>query len=469
MIKHLKNFFVSEINETQNTINKNIDPSIDESIFETHFNEGELVAIPPKLRSEGYYSFLSEMSLDLTYENEAKREFVANNIMVGIAASIPSAYFIMPFAASHTVIRLFSLQVLPSGCGKGVSDKQTKALFNEAIQLLGDNIKSPQSGLPLYARFFSGGLSTGEGIAYELRDGANNDDGEIQQGVEDKRLLVLEPEFFNVLVKCLGPNSILSSSIRKIFDGDSLEPMTKKDRIRCTNPDICILGQITPEELVAKLDSVSISNGFANRFPVFSGTPPIYQPIPKVTEKELIKKHAKKLNEIMFWCHESPKVLTMSDCYEKLWREKYSDLKQIGASGSIEQSLMTRVPHYATMFAMLFAALDMTTTVTANHLAASLAWIDYWHESVRYVFGTEAAAYKAEQKNLQALEVLNKIKELVALNNGQPITRTPLQQSFGKKYTSKQLSDVLKFLQELPKAPIAVTKHPHNKQLISLT
>ncbi|EPB6518397.1 DUF3987 domain-containing protein [Vibrio parahaemolyticus] len=465
MFNHIKKYFTPSDEVTQQSIDDIPEPIIDK----TNFKENELVAIPPKLRSEGYYGPLSKMSIDLTDGTEAKREFLANNIMIGIAAAIPASYITLPFAAGNTVIRLFSLQVLPTGCGKGVSGKQADALFNEAKRQLGDNIVSAQSGLPVYARVFSGGLSTGEGIAYELRDSITNDNGESQQGVDDKRLLVTEPEFYNVIVKCLAPTSILSSSIRKTFDGDSLEPMTKKDRVRCTNPDICILGQITPEELVAKLDSVSISNGFINRFPIFSGTPPVYQPIPKVTEAEILQKHAKKLNEIMHWCHESPKVLTMSDCYKELWYEKYSDLKQIGASGSIEQSLMTRAPHYATMFSMLFAVLDMTTVLTANHLKASLAWIDYWHESVRYVFGTEAAAYKAEQRNLQALEILNKIKELVAKNDGQPITRTPLQQAFGKKYTSKQLSDVLKFLQELPKAPIAVTKHQHNKQLISLT
>ncbi|HCG6382282.1 TPA: DUF3987 domain-containing protein [Vibrio parahaemolyticus] len=465
MFNPFKKLFTSTDEIVQQSIDEITAPVVETS----KVKESELVPIPPKLRQEGYYGCLSEMSKDLTENTEANRSFVANNIMMAIAAGTPSANVVMPFGAINTELRMFSLQVLPSGCGKGVSEKQTKAMFTEAIQLLNNNIVSPQSGLPLYARVFSGGLSTGEGIAYELRDSIVNENGDEEQGIEDKRLLVLEPEFINVLVKSNVPGSILSSTVRKIFDADSLEPMTKTNRVKCTNPDVCIIGQITPEELVKKLDSVSISNGLANRFPIFSGTQPIYQPIPKVIEKEKLQKHAKKLNEVMHWCHSSPKILTMSDCYEELWREKYCDLKQIGASGSIEKSLMTRAPHYASMYAMLFATLDMTTVVTANHLTASLAWIDYWHESVRYIFGTEAAAYKAEKTNLEAFEVLNKIKELVATNNGQPITRTPLQQALGKKYTSKQLSDVLKFLQELPKAPIVVTKHQHNKQLISLT
>lgn len=375
----------------------------------------------------------------------------------------------MPYAAINTEIRLFSIQALPTGCGKGISEKQAKALFDTAIELLENDGVSSHSGLPLYSRTFSGGLSTGEGVAHELRDGITNERGETTQGVEDKRLYVIEPEFFNILTKSNTPGSILSTTIRKLFDGDAIEPMTKTNRTSCKEPHAFLNGQVTPEELVARLDSVSISNGFANRFAIFSGTQPEPKPIPKVIDQELLQEHAKKINKIITWCHREPKTVTMSECYKELWNEKYVELKQLGSNGSIEQSLMARAPHYASMYAMLFAAIDMTTIVTAKHLTASLAWIDYWHESVRYVFGTEGAAYKAEQQNLQALEVLKKIKELIANNNGQPITRTPLQQSLGKKYTSKQLSDLLKFLQELPKAPIVVTKHQHNKQLISLT
>ncbi|MEZ8159104.1 DUF3987 domain-containing protein, partial [Vibrio splendidus] len=465
-IDKLKRFFFedSHRNTSKNEIEIN-----DKEINKPDLNTNEIVSVPPKLRSEGLRGVLGELAYDLADGTEASIEFIASYIKLRIASSIPRGYFTMPYGAFTTEIRINAIYTLYSGGGKGLAEKQSNALFKIANELLGNDQISEHSGLPLHSRVHTGGLSTGEGIAYELRDEAVTEKGEVQLGIEDKRLCVIESEFVNLLSMCHRSGSILSGTIRKLFDGDSIEPMTKTSRTCCKDPHVHIGAHITPDELLAKLDSVSISNGFANRFPIFSGIQPVYQPIPKVIDNNLLIEHGKKINSILAWCHKDRKAVTMSECYEQLWNDKYSDLKQIGARGSIEQSLMSRAPHYASMYAMLFAAMDKTTIVTSQHLISALAWIDYWHESVRYIFNTEAAAYKAEQQNLKAIEVLNTIKDLISDNNGQPITRTPLKQALGKKYTSKQLTEILKFLQELPKAPIEVTKHQHNKQVISLT
>lgn len=468
MFKFLKQFFIEEKNEkSENNIYENKEEI--KKAKESNVNGNDIVAVPPKLRAEGLSGVLGEIATDLSDGTEASVEFIASYLKLRIASSIPRGYYTMPFGAFKTEIRINAIYTLYSGGGKGLAEKQSNALFDVANELLDKNEISEHSGLPLLSRVYTGGLSTGEGVAYELRDDIVTEKGETQKGVDDKRLCVIESEFVNLLSVCNRSGSILSGTVRKLFDGDSIEPMTKTSRTSCKAPHVHIGAHITPEELLAKLDSVSISNGFANRFPIYSGIQPVYQPIPKVIEQELLVDHAKKINSILAWCHKDQKSVTMSECYKELWIEKYSDLKQIGAKGSIEQSLMSRAPHYASMYAMLFAAMDKTTEVTAQHLMSALAWVDYWHESVRYIFNTEAAAYKADQLNLQAVEVLNTIKELISNNDGNPITRTPLKQALGKKYKSEQLTEILKLLQELPKAPIVVTKHQHNKQVISLT
>ncbi|MBM5026465.1 hypothetical protein HYO12_15740 [Vibrio parahaemolyticus] len=467
MINYFKKFFTSE-KDNDIEINMPIKSSSESGTCKTS-NDNEVIAVPPKLQPEGLIGILKDTSALLSKGNEANETFIASNIMMRVAASIPRGHIKTPFMAEFTEIRIFALHILPSGCGKGISDMQSDALFKAAIDQAENGAISPESGLPLYSKVFSGGLSTGEGIAYELRDSVINEKGETEPGVDDKRLLVSEAEFSGVLSKGNAYGSILSPSIRKLFDGKSLEPMTKNNRVRCTDPHVCITGHITPEELLMKLNKDSISNGFANRFAFFSGIKPIHCPFPEIVDNSQLVELADSFNEIMLWCHASPKILTASECYNELWAKKYSELKEIGATDSVEVVLMQRAVQYATMYAMLFAVLEKATVLTAKHLTASLAWIDFWHQSVRYIFSTENAVFSADKKNIEALEVLKKIQELIANNNGQPIARTPLQQAFGKKYTSKQLSDVLKFLQELPKAPIVVTKHQHNKQLISLT
>ncbi|EPB6687166.1 DUF3987 domain-containing protein [Vibrio alginolyticus] len=470
MINILKPFFTKESSLDPETFHP-INPASDcltNYKSGAEFDEPEVLVIPPKLRPEGLKGLIGHIANDLSDGTEASAEFIAAYLKVRLSSCIPRGFAEMPFGAFVTQPRINCLLALPTGEGKGLAEKQANAVINTAQKLL-ENTVSEHSDLPFYSRVHAGGLSTGEGIAFELRDDSVNKKGEIEHGVKDKRLCVVESEFANLLIKCNTRDSILSGTIRKLFDGDPIEPMTKTDRTSCNEPHAHIVGYIPPKELVVRMDSVSISNGFANRFPIYSGIQQLHQPIPKVIDRTVLESHAKELNKIITWCHQEKRTLTMSDCYKNLWIEKYSDLKQIGAKDSIEQSLMTRAPHYATMYAMLFAMFDMSTTVTSDHLKSSLAWIDYWHDSVRYIFNPEADAFKAEKNNLQALEVLNTIRTLITENGGQPITRTPLQQALGKNYTSKQVTDLLKLLQELPRSPIVVTKYQHNKQVISLT
>ncbi|WP_394496288.1 hypothetical protein [Shewanella sp. ENK2] len=196
-------------------------------------------------------------------------------------------------------------------------------------------------------------MSTGEGIAFELRDESIDNKGNKDKGQKDKRLVIVEPEFANTLVKCNARNSILSGTIRKLFDGDQLEPLTKTDRTSCKEPHVGIVGHITPRELVLRLDDVSISNGFANRFPIFCGMAQELHPFPEVPCHEKMTELAKKLNDVLDWANEEERTLIVSNCYKELWINKYEYLKKLGAKDSIEQSLLTRAPHYTTMYAML--------------------------------------------------------------------------------------------------------------------
>ena len=72
-----------------------------------------------------------------------------------------------------------------------------------------------------------GGLSTGEGIAWAIRDPVEAE-GKLKgdPGVTDKRLLAIESEFDNVLSQLRRDNNTLSATIRNLFDGRDIEPLT---------------------------------------------------------------------------------------------------------------------------------------------------------------------------------------------------------------------------------------------------
>src|SRR5262249_51213837 len=123
------------------------------------------------------------------------------------------------------------------------------------------------------------GLSSGEGLIWAVRDPIEKlepirEKKEIRgyrtviedPGVEDKRLLVLEPEFASVLRVLERDGNTLSAVIRDAWDRGDLRTLTKNSPARASGAYISIIGHITLEELRRYLTATEAGNGFANRF-----------------------------------------------------------------------------------------------------------------------------------------------------------------------------------------------------------
>jgi len=116
----------------------------------------------------------------------------------------------------------------------------------------------------------AGGLSTGEGLIFRLRDAsATAADGESKSadpGVTDKRLLVLEDELGVALRRASGRENSLLQIVRLAWDGDTLQTMTRRHAMTATDPHVCIVAQGTPGELVALTSNADFAGGTLNRF-----------------------------------------------------------------------------------------------------------------------------------------------------------------------------------------------------------
>ncbi|MEZ8826151.1 DUF3987 domain-containing protein [Vibrio amylolyticus] len=426
------------------------------SNMRNNLNKEGVIKIRPRIEQAGFYGLLGHIAKKLSEGTEAHCEAILMTLMTLISISIPKYKKFVPFGANVTEHRINVLILAPTGGGKGVSDAQVDALINTAIELIPNYVSNP-----LYANTSSGGLSSGEGLSHHLRDSETplND---------DKRLVIVEAEFQSVLSKCNGKDSILSATIRKLFDGKSLTSMTKSDPYTCSNPHVGIVGHITQTELCKELSDSSIANGFANRFPIYCVFPKKGIPFPKVTPTECLADLGAQLNEVLLWANSSEKEMEFDDSYKELYTNVYDDLKSLGPTDSIEQKLMTRASHYATMYAMMFAIFDKTNIISSKHLTASLAWIDYWHESVQYIFNTELEALIAQENEQLADIVLTKIRELCDKSDTRTTFKTPLNHAMGKTCTGKELSHSLRILQERPKPPIKVLRGKHNKHTITL-
>lgn len=115
------------------------------------------------------------------------------------------------------------------------------------------------------------GLSSGEGLIHAVRDPVVSRDktGEkvvLDDGVEDKRLLVMEPELAGVLKVMSREGNTLSPVIRQAWDEGTLQTLTKNSPTRATDAHVSIVGHVTKAELLRHLTETEAANGFANRF-----------------------------------------------------------------------------------------------------------------------------------------------------------------------------------------------------------
>src|SRR5262249_40032974 len=118
------------------------------------------------------------------------------------------------------------------------------------------------------------GISSGEGIIEKVRDARYELDKKTQTllcvdpGISDKRLLLDEREFSGALSKMKQETNIVSQVLRQAWDGvpPVLTTITKHKPSAATEPHISMAAHITIDELRQKLEKLSLSDGFGNRF-----------------------------------------------------------------------------------------------------------------------------------------------------------------------------------------------------------
>jgi hypothetical protein len=144
----------------------------------------------------------------------------------------------------------FAVLVGPSARGRKGS------AWGHVRRLLGDVDQT-------FARSLVGGLSSGEGLIAQVRDPA---DGETAHTSADKRRLVVEPEFAQVLKVLAREGNTLSAIVRQAWDGEPLQTIVRNDPLRATGAHIAIVGHITRDEPLRYLTATELANGFANRY-----------------------------------------------------------------------------------------------------------------------------------------------------------------------------------------------------------
>jgi hypothetical protein len=94
----------------------------------------------------------------------------------------------------------------------------------------------------------------------QVRDPVDEDGAE---AASDKRRLVVEPEFAQVLKVLAREGNTLSAIVRQAWDGEPLQTIVRNDPLRATAAPIGVAGHITRSELPRYLTTTMLANGCA--------------------------------------------------------------------------------------------------------------------------------------------------------------------------------------------------------------
>ena len=243
------------------------------------------------------------------------------------------------------------------------------------------------------------GLSSGEGLIYHVRDRVEgeNKKGEtvvLDPGIEEKRLLIVEPELARVLKVMCRDGNTLSADIRQAWDGDGLQTLTKNNPMQATGAHVSIIGHITKAELLRHLTETEAANGFANRFIWLmvrrSKELPFGGEWHRVDSGPLIKRLASAIE-----FGKRPAEICWTEEAREIWREVYGTLSE-GKPG-LFGAVVGRSEAQVLRLAALYATTNESRQIEAEHLEAALAVWDYAEESARYIFGEATGDPVADQ------------------------------------------------------------------------
>jgi hypothetical protein len=335
--------------------------------------------------------------------------------------------------------------------------EETRHFTNEFVNLVGKTSKSRKgtsyarvspllqdADPPWFNEQIASGVSSGEGMLWAIRDPIQKQErikakGEVRYqeveadpGVADKRLLLFEPEFANVLKQTERQGNTASVILRQAWDGAKvLRTLTKNSPTRVTDGHISMIGHITREELARYLTQTETANGFANRFLFVCADRSKLLPEGGQVDPAALDALRVELIEALAFAKTAGEM-RRDEAARELWHQVYSELSE-GKPG-LAGFLLARAEAHVMRLALLYALLDRSPEIRAPHLLAALALWDYCERSVRTVFGDSLGDAVAD--------------ELLRLLRGCPngLTRTEIRDYFQRNASADRIGRALGLL-----------------------
>lgn len=382
------------------------------------------------------YGLLGDVARAGSCNTEANPYAIAAAMLVYLGVAVGRGpYLAIGDDLNHA--RLFMVHVGRSSRGRKGTAKKLIYRINKAVTQLNEYL-APQ--------VHRGGLSSREGLALLIHDGYKDGKNEVA-AIEDKRLLVVESEFANILHQSKRDGNTLSAALRDAWDGTSIHPAVKTCRVWASDPHIGVIGDVTPSELRELMHNRELTNGFANRFIFFWAEGDKVVPFPLCTPDNVVDALAARVAQVLRYAgaeryvDKDAMLMDFSPEAAALYAHLYKGELRDRSAGEHISGLLDRRAPVLLRLAMIFALTDLTDVIAVDHINAAMAWVRYWVESVKFVFQTAIDESGAAAITETAQRIV------VYLNERGQATRTELSKCCFSGHLSKATLD--KALDEL--------------------
>jgi hypothetical protein len=368
---------------------------------------------PPILSPLALHGVVGQIVRKIEPHSETHPASLLVQIIVGFGNMIGRApYFVTERDKQHT--NLFAVIVGDSSrARKGTSWGHAKHILAQ--------VDAPWSGQRIMS-----GVASGEGVIGELRD-EENEEAKYRR---DKRMMLVEGEFAQVLRVCERPGNTLSPLLRNAWDSGYLRNMSKGSPLRASDCHISMIGHITRKELRTLLSENDSANGFGNRILWAHSSRTKYLPDGGDIDREDFSSEIQDLKMAAKLAREAGEIKRNEEARE-YWHTIYPKLGN--ELPGITGSLTSRAEAQVVRLALLFCLLDRERLISLAHLQAAEALWNYCRDSARWAFN---------DKHISA----NAVRILKALNHSETrrLTRSQIvKHVFSNNISSENLDSII--------------------------
>jgi hypothetical protein len=387
---------------------------------------------PAQPLAEAFYGLAGDIVRTLEPHTEADPAGILLQTLVGFGSVIGRKAYAVVEADRHYGNEFLVLIGKTAKGRKGTSWGRTESLLRYADE-------------GWAAHQILSGLSSAEGLVWHVRDpikkqertrkrgeAVSYQEVEADPGASDKRLLVFEPEFANVLKQAERQGNTLSAYIRQAWDCGNLGTLVKNNPTRATGAHISLIAHVTADELRRYLTATEQANGFANRHLWACVKRSKELPEGGRLDDATLTPLRMRLANALRACR--PGEINRDDDARAIWRGVYSDLsaERPGLTGA----LLGRAEAHVLRLSLLYALMDSSLIIRAPHLMAAIALWDYCEASVRYVFGDSLGDPVADEL----------LQELRRRSRG--MSRTEIRDLFQRNASAERIVRALALLRE---------------------